>query len=382
MCEEAIARLPRSALCIQERQFDKMIMELLYKPDCEEALRRWEAFWHGELIDRPPTVITVRREGAPERPAKSQLAGLDGDFAQVLDEFEEWAETIYFAGEAIPEFRPGLGPDQFAAFMGGKIEFSEEHDTSWVLPSVEDWADFMPLQIDPENQYWQHVLAFSQVAGQRAAGKFLVTTLDMHSNLDALAALRGYQQFCLDMIDQPEVVDRVVAEVIKLYEPIYNGVFRAAQMARVGWTTSWAGMAYPGKGEMTQCDFSALVSPEMFERWLRPALDAECEFLDHSFYHLDGPDALVHLPALLSLPKLHGIQWVPGGRLATERPQHTWVDIFQTVQKAGKAVQIWGDVEAIKWIHPQLRPELVMYLPNCSSPTEADELLAWLCQNS
>ncbi len=358
-------------------------MELLYKPDFDDAARRWQAFWAGELLDRPPAVMTVRREGAPERPAKRQLAGQDGDFQAALDRFEQWAETMYFAGEAVPNFLSGLGPDQFAAFMGGHLEFSEEHDTSWVLPSVDDWTDIMPLQIDPNNEHWQHVLGLINVAGQRAPGKFLVATIDMHSNLDALGALRGYQQFCLDMIDQPEVIDRVVAQVIDLYEVVYNGVHEAAEMQRVRWTASWGGLAFPGKGEMMQCDFSALMSPKMADRWLMPALEAECEFLDYSFYHLDGPDALVHLPALLSLPRLHGIQWVPGGRLEVEQPQHTWVDIFQRIQAAGKAVEVWGDAEAIKWVHPQLKPNLVCYLiSGIESPAQADQMLDWLADNS
>lgn len=352
-------------------------MDLVYKPDCEEALQRWDAFWRSELLDRPPTVITVRREGAPKRPGVSQLEGLDGDFEDALDKFEEWAETMYFAGEAIPQFRPGLGPDQFAAFMGGQIEFSEEHDTSWALPSVDEWADIMPLRIDPENQYWQHLLTFNEVAGQRASGKFLVETPDLHSNFDALAALRGSQQFCFDMIDQPDLVDRLVAQIIELYEPVYRGVSYAARMDQVGWTANFAQLPSPGKGEMMQCDFSALISAQMFDRWVLPTLEAESEFLDYSFFHLDGPDTLVHVPRLLALPKLHGIQWVP-----THRAQHTWVDLFHTVQAAGKVVQVWGDVEAIKWVHPQLQPELVTYIVGCATPTEADEVLSWLCRNS
>ena len=48
-------------------------MELLYKPDFEEAARRWQAFWAGELLDRHPTVITVRRPGSPERRQSPRL---------------------------------------------------------------------------------------------------------------------------------------------------------------------------------------------------------------------------------------------------------------------------------------------------------------------
>ncbi len=359
-------------------------MQLLYKPDADDAGRRWEAFWQHELIDRPPTVITVRREGTPERPRVRQLEGRNGDFAAALDKFEAWAETMYFGGEAMPQFWFGLGPDQFAAFiMDGEIQFSEEHDTSWVLPSVDDWGEVMPLRIRPDNQHWQHVLAFAEAAGERAAGNFLVAALDMHSNLDALAALRGYQQFCLDMIDQPEVIDQVVAQVIELYPLVYEGVANAARMDEVGWTTHWGQLTAPGRSEMMQCDFSAVMSPAMFRRWLRPALEAESEFLDHAFYHLDGPDALVHLPELLAIPRIGGIQWVPGTALTADRPQYTWVELFREVQQAGKAVQIWGDPEAIKWVHRQLKPELVQYLVHgCQTPAEADEMLQWLVDNT
>jgi len=358
-------------------------MELLYKPDFEEAARRWEAFWHGELIDRPPTVMTVRREGAPERPGVRQLEGMDGDFEAALDKFEAWAETMYFAGEAMPQFRPSFGPDQFTAFLGGEIVLAyDSADTTWVRPCVDDWADVLPLRLDPANKYWQQTLSFFAIAGKRAAGKFLVCTMDSSGNAHALATLRGFEQFCLDMVDQPELVDRLMAEVMEIYPVVYDELFNAASMGRVGWTTNWAGIATPGKGQILQCDFSAVMSPEMFRRWVRPALEAESEFLDHAFYHLDGPDALVHLPELLAIPRIGGIQWVPGAALTADRPQYTWVEIFHKIQKAGKTVQVWGSAEDIKWVHPQLQPQLVTYNVSCQTPAEADELLSWLGHHS
>ena len=358
-------------------------MKLLYKPDFEEAARRWEAFWRGEMIGRPPTVITVRREGAPQRPGGRQLEGMDGDYEGALDKFEAWAETIYFAGEAMPNFRPSFGPDQFTSFLGGEIVLAYDGaDTTWVRPCVDDWADVLPLRLDPANKYWQQTLSFFEVAGKRAAGRFMVAALDTHSHVGSLATLRGFQRFCMDMVDQSELVDRLVAQVMEIYPVVYDRLFNAANMGQVGWTTNWAAIATPGKGQMLQCDFSAVMSPWMFRRWVRPALEAESEFLDHAFYHLDGPDALVHLPEILAIPNIHGIQWVPGAAEEVAQPQHTWVDLFQTIQKAGKAVQIWGDVEAIKWVHPQLRPERVTYTVSCQTPGEADELLGWLCNHT
>ena len=36
------------------------------------------------------------------------------------------------------------------------------------------------------------------------------------------------------------------------------------------------------------------------------------ERLDHSLYHLDGPDAIKHVPALMELEKLDALQWTCG----------------------------------------------------------------------
>ena len=70
---------------------------------------------------------------------------------------------------------------------------------------------------------------------------------------------------------------------------------------------------------MLQCDFSYMISPAMFERFVMPDLAACCDALDHGFYHLDGKGEIRHLEMLLSLERLRGIQWIP----ATGRRRRT-----------------------------------------------------------
>jgi len=36
---------------------------LEFKPDLEEAAKMWDAFYAGEIIDRPVVCVTARREG-------------------------------------------------------------------------------------------------------------------------------------------------------------------------------------------------------------------------------------------------------------------------------------------------------------------------------
>ena len=360
-------------------------MNLLYKPDADDALRRLEAFWHNDMLDRPPVLVTCPLPGMTVPRGPGQLAAFDGDFAGAVAQFEEMAAAVYWGAESFPSMGPCVGPDQFAAFFGGEIVISpDSKDTSWVERFVDDWSDVLPLRLDPENRYWKHILAYMDYAGKAAAGKFLIATLDTHSNMDALGAMRGYERLCLDMVDRPEVIDDACVQVREFYVPVYDAVWQAAGMDRVGWTTSWLGAVGPGKGTCVQCDFGALMSPRMFDRWVRPCLEAETAFLDHAIYHWDGPDALPHLPSLLSLPDLHGIQWVPGAGLEKEgRQMYTWVDLLQQIQAAGKSVYAYGPAEALQTLHKQLEPNLVMYSAwGLQTPREAEGFCKWLEENS
>lgn len=360
-------------------------MELLFKPNADEALGRLDAFWHHDLLDRPPVLAVCPQPGRTVPPGPGQLGGFDGDFAQAVAQFEAMAEAIYWGAEAFPNFAPCVGPDQFAAFFGGEIVISPESaGTSWVERYVDDWDDILPLRLDPDNRYWKHILAFMDYAGKAARGKYLVSTLDTHSNMDALGAMRGYERLCMDMLDQPEVIDEACRQVREFYIPIYDAVYSAAGMGDVGVTSSWLGAVGRGKGTCVQCDFAALMSPRMFDRWVMPCLEEETAFLDHAIYHWDGPDALPHLPSLLSLPDLHGIQWVPGaGEEREGRPMYTWVDTLQQIQAAGKSVYAYGPAEALKTLHKQLKPHLVMYsVQDLQTPQEIEDFCKWLEENS
>ena len=88
---------------------------------------------------------------------------------------------------------------------------------------------------------------------------------------------------------------------------------------------------------MLQCDFSYMISPAMYRHFVLPDIVAVCEHLDHALYHLDGKAAIRHLDALLEVPRLHGIQWVPGdGAPAC----HEWLPLLKRIRDAGKLCQL------------------------------------------
>ncbi len=352
-----------------------MPVELALKPDMPEATRRWLAFWEHELIERPCCVIRAPKAGRPRATAPPYMAGAHGDLPAVAEQALAWASSLYWGGEAIPSYTPSFGPDMVACFLGAALEFSDDAiRTSWAQPCIDDWEESLPIALNGENYWWQRMLEFCRVLRRTFAGQMLVTHLDLHSNLDALLAMRGGERLCLDMIDRPETIDRAMRQVRPLYRPIYEQVYEAAGMAATG-TCGWVHAYHPVRTNTIQCDFAALIGPKHFRRWARPALEEEARLLGHCVYHLDGPECLVHLDELCAIEGLDCIQWVPG---AGEKPFIEWIDLLQCIQAKGVSVWVPCTCETIKVFHKALRPELVLY--DCWAPDEgaAEATLSWL----
>ena len=126
------------------------------------------------------------------------------------------------------------------------------------------------------------------------------------------------------------------------------------------------------------CDFSALISPAMFRRWVMPALEEEASIVKHAFYHWDGPRALVHANDLLASKGLHTFGFVPDPGY-----KHSdCLDLLKRIQAAGKAVQFIGTVDEIKMAHKELKPDKVAYWTTVEKPSQIESLLEWFRKNT
>ena len=128
-----------------------------------------------------------------------------------------------------------------------------------------------------------------------------------------------------------------------------------------------------------QCDFSCMIGPDMFDRWVLPALEEEAEIVGHAYYHWDGPDAVKHLDSLLSIKGLHTLSYVPG---AGRGGHIEYLELFKRVQAGGKAMHFSGSPDEVKAAHRELRPEKTMYSTWCASQAEAEALLEWFVRNT
>ena len=79
----------------------------------------------------------------------------------------------------------------------------------------------------------------------------------------------------------------------------------------------------------------------MFKRFVIPSLTKQCEWLDHSMYHLDGTQAMCHLDALLDIDALDAIEWTPEAGIESGGDPR-WFELYRKILAAGKSIQAIG----------------------------------------
>lgn len=313
------------------------------------------AWWAGELA-RPLVWLVGHDRGAwdGERPQYRYLSNypLDMPAEAIVDAFEPIFAAARYYGDAFPAWWVNCGPGMMAGFLGTQVHsVSEPSETVWFSPPDMPGAGRQPisdlaLAYEAENPWWQRVRDVTEAMVTRWGGRLAVGHTDLGGNLDILASFRGTQGLLYDVIDAPDEVERLAGEITVLWSRYYDELDAIIRPACRG-TTCWSPIWSTGRTYMLQCDFSYMISPAMFERFVMPDLAACCQHLDHGFYHLDGKGEIRHLDMLLSIPRLRGIQWIPGDGQA---PPQEWLGLLKRIRDGGKLCQVFVSAEGARKI--------------------------------
>lgn len=234
------------------------------------------------------------------------------------------------------------GTLQLAASLGSQVEFAP--DTVWYHPRTEPPEEWPLFTLDKQHPWWRTYKAILLELASINHSEFLIGAPAFGSNLDVLAALRGAENLLFDLVDRPEWVNAKLEAINQCFYAAFDDYYEVLQLADGSSTYAFFDIWGLGKVSQVQCDFSAMISPDMFDEFVVPALTEQCAWLDQALYHLDGPSCICHLDHLLAIEPLDAIQWTPGaGQPGAGDPQ--WFRLYERILAAGKSVQILG-VEA------------------------------------
>jgi hypothetical protein len=360
-----------------------------------EQVKEAHRLWWARQNDRPMVWVAAPlpagdedNAGFGDPPAADDvetedLARLWSDPAIVIPRAERHMARTYYAGMAHPRYWPDLGPSIASAYLGCPLRFAP--DTTWQEPIVRDWDAFMARLdglytyadgkvtfTDHEGQrWWQATLDLIRAAVASSRGRYIVGVTDIGGSFDIISHLRKPEPLCVDMIDSPDVLVTLRDWVTDLWFKLYKQQMDMIAGHQEG-SSSWIGLWGPGTSYPLQCDFSCMVSPPMFEKYILPEIYDYARGLDNAIYHLDGVDAFVHLDALLSIPEIDAIQWVPGeGKPSAVH----WMPLLKKVQQAGKGQFIFAESpEEVRVLIENLRPEGLLIVAWRPTPADADAI--------
>jgi hypothetical protein len=349
------------------------IMPLERISDWEQRLARQDAFWDCAVIDRPVVKMACGKD-APERPWPAEKSYSSQherwmDTERVVESAVAGAMNTEYLGDALPTAWPNLGPEVFSAFFGMEMEYTA--DTSWGIPVIEDWSDVGHVRFSEDNPYWKKLVEMTDALIEAGQGLYYTGLSDIHPGGDALAAFREPIDLNTDLLMVPDAIRAMLDYVGETYAYVYDFFhdrLRAAGQA----ITSWPGIVSTRKWYVPSNDFSCMISSKMFDEFFLPGIVEECRHMEACIYHLDGPDALRHLPSLLNIPELNAIQWVYG---AGNGRASDWLHVYKQCQAAGKGIQLGVGLDELDPIIENLKPEGVFMTVDIRHKEEAEEVL-------
>ena len=338
-------------------------MGLLFRPDFDEARRWLTAWWNGADMGRPALLLTAPSpeplddvEEMPE-PEGWVTHYSTSDFGYRVNlGLRAHVNTLHMA-ESIPTVSPDLAPNCLALYLG--CHGVEMPGTTWCEPCFER-PEEARFEFDPDNFYWDFTLRLTREFLRLGKGKFLQQFPDLIEGLDTLGAMRGSDKLLLDLIERPDWVQSCMRQVTDRYFQYYDILYDLMR-DDMGGSVFWAWA--PGRMVKLQCDFSAMISPDMFGEIMVPVLDEMTQRISYSMYHWDGPGALPHHDHLLSLENLDMLQWTPGAGHEPADDARWWPYYHKTVE-AGKKLYVTGcrDIAHLKRMRKEFGAKLNQFL--------------------
>jgi hypothetical protein len=346
-----------------------------WKDNWEESRQRYLDWWAGRGL-----IISMwehlEKEGAPHEAVPQPSPARD------LNQYwfdPEWrAANIHyrlsrssFKADILPVANTHLGPGSLAAILGSALDGGE--DTIWIHQRPAD-ADPDEILLDENNRWWKLHLALIRACKLNAPGRYFVGCPDLIEGLDTLSSLRGVQPVLLDMIDRPEELQRQLQAVNDVWFQVFDRIYAEINL-NGEMTFCYFSLWAPGRMAKLQCDLSAMISPKNFRKFVQPYIREQCQKLEYSMYHLDGKDAIRHLPALLEIEELNAIQWTPG----VGQPQGgdtCWYDLYKRIRAGGKSLMPSGvEVSELKPLLDEIGPHGVHILMHFETERDIDQAL-------
>jgi len=330
----------------------------------DERKSHYEDYWN--YRNRIPVLsISAPKDGAAfDYEESGNSEGSPPDIRVEIRNSRRYYHNTYFGADSYPYYSPSLGTDLISGIMGLELHYNET--SSWVRHLDCGLSEIRDFTADPSNYYLRKMDDILNTLAEDAKGSdYIVAMVDLNTMLDGVSSLVGPEKLCLEMVDHPDEVRRVIRGHMNLYKSLYiryNSVVTRYQKGN----TNWLGIYSEIPWYFISNDFSVMISGDYFEEFAVEPLEELAAFHDRNLYHLDGENAVVHLERILKIDAIKGVQvqatpymqsaefWIPHLRKIQKAGKRTWIDardeeevllLARSLEPEGLYIRTWADTE-------------------------------------
>lgn len=300
--------------------------------------------WWSKTLERPLIGATLQKEylyhGNIPLLSQQTCHRLDISAEDIIERINLELENQEYLGDAFPMVNfNAFGPGVVAAFLGADLDNSSGN--VWFHYQKDMELKDMHFEFRRENVWLNRIKDIYRAGEKKWKGNVLMGMPDLGGVMDILACVRGSDNLLYDLYDEPEEVKRVSREIQNIWLQYYHELEEVLLPFNPGYS-DWSRLYCSTPSYVVQCDFSYMISPEMFREFVSEDLEELCNSLSHTLYHMDGAGELNHLPQLTEIRSIDAIQWVPGDGAPRCKE---WMDIYRQIRSSGKNIHVLGDAE-------------------------------------
>jgi len=341
-----------------------------YKPDLDNVIKRYQAFWKMEIYDRPP--IRVRY------PIPGQSDEAWSEAMQTPESYFAYHENILrhrvdLGDDALPSATIDMAPGLWGGILGCEVMFG--HGTSWSAHCLNDWAQiehFLTVPVDKSNPWVNRVLAMIDYFIEKSAGKCMVGLPLPMGPGDMATALRGPTEICNDFFDAVEELVILLAACAQTWIDFFQLMFDRIPSYQGGYVDDYD-IWTPGRSSYFANDIATLISPATYQQHF---FKHDCQVvtsIETPWMHIHSEEARL-IPEFIKIPGLRAIQVVsdyPAGPSLKKI-----LPLLKLTQENHGLILRKYPMDEIAEILPELSSRKLAIDTQCGSKEEARDIIA------
>lgn len=313
-----------------------------WKPNFVETCRHFEQWWRGEGLVVGAWGTGLPSDGQPHEevaeptpPADPTARHTDAEFIARNTRYKmsrrQWPADI------LPLAWPHVGTLPLCTYLGATPEYSPNN--VWYHACMDDLDAHPPLRFDPTHPRVVELERIVARTVELSCGNYLVGMPALLPGIDVLAELRGAANLMMDLLENADVVHRRLREIHAAWIDAYDRMHEIVRQPDGSMAFGYFMLFAAAKVGLPQCDSAAMFSNAMFDEFVIPYLQLQCDHLDRCMFHVDGAQALRHLDSLFQVEKLHVIEFTPDPK-SPGGGDPSWFPLYRRILQAGKSVWV------------------------------------------